>query len=116
MNETLVYSLVMVSAVFVAACSQVLLKRAANKAYKNKLSEYINWRVLTAYGLFALSAMINMYVLRYIPLSLAPILESIGYVFVAVMGVVFLQEKLNKTQLFGMLLIIIGVVVFGSHL
>ena len=113
MNEILLFSIVMVIAVFVSSCSQIILKRAASKIYRSKIAEYLNFRVIFAYGLFGMAALVNMYVLRHLPISLAPILESTGYIFVAVLGFWFLREKLKKRQLIGMALILVGIIIFS---
>lgn len=42
----------MLGGTFFSAISQILLKQSANKDYSNPLKEYLNWRVITAYGLF----------------------------------------------------------------
>lgn len=102
----------MLVSVFVACCSQVLLKKAADSNYKNWLAQYLNKRVILAYALFSLSAFVSMYVLRFIPLSLAVILESAGYIFTAVLSYTLLKERLNKKQLAGMALIIFGIILF----
>jgi len=113
MNGVLIYACAMVTAVFIAACSQILLKKAATKEYKNLLSEYLNLRVISAYMLFGISAATSMYALRHISLTLAVILESTGYVFVAGLSWVFLREKLSLRRIFGILLILIGIIIFN---
>ena len=53
MNETVaIYSLVLLSGVFVSAISQVLLKKAAMKKYDRPIDEYLNPQVIFAYVLF----------------------------------------------------------------
>ena len=52
-----------------------------------------------------------MYALKVVPLSLSPILESAGYIFVAVLSLLFLKEKMTKKQLIGTGFIIAGVIV-----
>ena len=42
----------MLAGTFFTAISQVLLKQSANKKYSNPLLEYLNWRVIVAYGIF----------------------------------------------------------------
>ena len=112
MNEVSTYSLIMLVGVFFASCSQILLKKSADKRYKNILAEYLNIRVIVAYTLFFVSAFVGMYVLRYIPLSLAPIIESSTYVYVAVLSYFILKEKMSKRNLFGIGLIITGTILF----
>ena len=43
----------MLAGTFFTAISQVLLKQSANKKYSNPLLEYLNWRVIVAYGIFS---------------------------------------------------------------
>lgn len=113
MNETFLFSSIMVTAVFVSACSQVLLKKAATLEHESTFREYLNARVLLAYGFFSIALLVNLYVLRHLPLYLVPVLESFGFVFIPVLGFIFLKERLTRRQLLGMLLIIVGVVVFS---
>lgn len=42
-----------------------------------------------------------------------PILESTGYIFVAVMGYIFLKETLSRRKLAGIALILVGIIVFS---
>lgn len=113
MNELVIYSLIMVFGCLVAAFSQIMLKKSAEKHYDNKLKEYLNPLVIIAYILFFGTTFISMYALKVVPLSMAPILEASGYIFVAVLSYFFLKEKLTKRQILGMVLIIMGIVVYS---
>ncbi len=75
--------------------------------------EYLNPLVIIAYILFFGTTFISMYALKVVPLSMAPILEASGYIFVAVLSYFFLKEKLTKRQILGMVLIIMGIVVYS---
>ena len=112
MNEILLYSLIMLAGVFIASCSQILLKSAANRQYENKLAEYLNTRVITAYMLFGVSMLAGLFVLRHIPLSHVPVLESSGYLYVAILSRFLLKERISKRQFIGMALIVIGILIF----
>ena len=113
MSELALYSLIMVSGCLVAAFSQIMLKKSAEKQYESKLKEYLNPLVIIAYILFFGTTFISMYALKVVPLSMAPILEASGYIFVAVLSYIFLEEKLTKKQLVGMALILVGIVVYS---
>ena len=113
MNEAIVYPAIMVIMVFISSCTQILLKKSAETQYKNKLSEYLNKKVVGAYAIFGVVVAVNMYLLRFIPLSLAVVLDSFGYVFVPILSVAFLREKLNSRQILGIVLIIVGIVIFS---
>lgn len=110
----LIFSFIFVASVLVSSISQVMLKKSANKVYNNALKEYLNPMVITAYGLFFLSTVITVFAYKYVPLSSGPILESTGYVFVAVLGYIFLKEKFTSKKVIGMILILLGILLF-SH-
>ena len=113
MSELALYSLIMVSGCLIAAFSQIMLNKSAEKQYESKLKEYLNPLVIIAYILFFGTTFISMYALKVVPLSMAPILEASGYIFVAVLSYIFLKEKLTKKQLIGMALILVGIVVYS---
>ena len=44
---------------------------------------------------------------------MSPILESTGYIFVSVMGYIFLKERFSRRKLMGFALILAGIVIFN---
>lgn len=113
MSELAVYSLIMISGSLIASVSQIMLKKSAEKQYPSRLKEYLNPLVITAYILFFGTTFISMYALKVVPLSMSPILEASGYIFVAILSYIFLKEKMTKKQLLGMALILTGIVVYS---
>lgn len=113
MNNLGIAVCVLLTSVFISSVSQILLKKAADKTYKTPLQEYLNPRVIIAYGMFFCSVILTMLALKYIPLSMSPILESTGYIFVSVLGYFFLKERFNKRKLLGFALILGGIVLFS---
>ena len=101
-----------VVAIFISSLSQVLLKKSAGKTYNNKKSEYLNSLVVTAYILFLLSTLLITFAYKDIPISIGAILEITGYFWIAVFGRLFFKERLNKEKLFGLLIIISGIIIF----
>lgn len=112
MNDLAVYSCILVISTLISSLSQVMLKKSAQKTYPSKLREYLNPLVIIAYGLFFGCTLLSMYALKIVPLSMSPILEASGYIFVAVLSFIFFKEKLTKKQFIGMTLIISGIVVY----
>ena len=102
--------------VFISSVSQILLKKAANITYEDHIREYLNPLVIGAYGMFFCSVILTMLALKYVPLSMSPILESTGYIFVSVMGYFFLKEKFTKRKLAGFALILAGVIIFNLNI
>ncbi len=107
------YVIIFILSVCVASTSQILLKKSAEIERKNKLEEYFNRYVILAYGLLFLSTLLTMFAYKNINLSVGVVIESIGYIIVAVLSYFFLKEKFTRNKIIGIILIIIGVTVFG---
>ena len=113
MNEMSRYIGIWMFTVLISSFSQVLLKIAANKKYDSRIKEYLNPIVITAYGIFFLSTLLTMYALKYVPLTMSPVIESASYIFVPVFGVLMLREKISKRRLLGMGIMLIGMLIFA---
>lgn len=114
MSELLFYSLVCLLGVFISAVSQVLLKKAAVAEHDSLLSEYLNWRVILAYGIFVLATLMNVLAYRGIPLSLGPVLETTSYLYVTFFGVTIFHEKLTRRKLGCLVLIVVGILIYAA--
>ena len=99
--------------VFISSVSQILLKKAADRTYENHIRENLTPLVIITYGICFCSVILTMQALKKVPLSMQPILESTGYIFVAVMGYIFLKETLSRRKLAGIALILVGIIVFS---
>ena len=97
--------------VFISSVSQIILKKSANIKYENPIREYLNIRVIVAYSIFLLSSFVTIYAYKFVPLSIGPVLESAGYIFVTVLGYIFLKERVGKKKLLGLECILCGIVV-----
>ena len=113
MNKTVMFSFIFLFSVFISSLSQIMLKKSALKNYDNRIREYLNPLVISAYGIFLLSSFITLYAYKYVPLSMGPILESSGYVFVGILSYLILKEKLNKRKITGMAVILLGIIIFS---
>ena len=114
MNKTvLFYSMFLLFDTFISSVSQVMLKKSASKEYKSKLEEYMNPLVIGAYTIFVLATFVGVYAYRGVPLSLGPILEATGYIYVTIFGVKIFKEKINKGKILALVLIIIGIAVYS---
>lgn len=97
--------------VFISSVSQIILKKSANIKYENPIREYLNIRVIVSYSIFLLSSFVTIYAYKFVPLSIGPVLESAGYIFVTVLGYIFLKERVGKKKLLGLACILCGIVV-----
>ena len=112
-NLVIIFSCVFLCSVLISSISQILLKKSADRIYDSRIKEYLNPLVIIAYGMFFCSMMITMYCYRYVDVSAGPIFESAGYIFVGVLGYIFLKEKFTAKKIIGMLLIMLGIVIFS---
>ena len=107
------YEAVILFGAFISSVSQILLKISADAKHARPLSEYLNWRVALAYGLFFLAVLLNIYAFRGVELKAGPVLASSTYIFVMILGSLFLGERVTWRKLLGNVLIVLGILVFN---
>ncbi len=110
MNRT--FFLIMLGGTFFSAISQILLKQSANKDYSNPLKEYLNWRVITAYGLFFGILLLNTWCYTQVDMKYGPVIDTAAYVFVLILSKVILKEQITRGKIIGNLIIILGIIVY----
>ena len=106
------FMLLMLAGTFFTAISQVLLKQSANKKYSNPLLEYLNWRVIVAYGIFFGVLLLNTWCYTKVDMRYGPVIDTAAYVFVLLLSRFILNEKITKGKLIGNLIIIAGILVY----
>lgn len=88
------------------AIAAFFLKKASD--FK-RITELIkNYNLYVGAGLYLLSAIINIVVLKYLNYSVVLPLTSITYVWTMVISYLFLKEKVGVKKLLGVSFIIIG--------
>ena len=102
----------MFAATFFTAVSQVLLIQSAGRPHKSWIFEYLNWRVITAYGIAFTVLLLNTYAYPKVDMKYGAVIDTFSYVFVMILSYFILKEKFNKGQLIGNLIIITGVMVY----
>ena len=103
------YAAFLLLGVFISAISQVMLKKAALRKYKNHLAEYLNPLVICAYVLFVGTTFLSVLAYKGIPLSMGPILEATSYIYVTVFGIVIFKEKMSSRKWLALALILFGI-------
>ena len=115
MNNYIYVGIFLIS-VLVSSVSQILLKISAGKTYDSKIKENLNAPVIIAYGLFFLSTVVTVLAYKYVDLSLGPVLEATGYIWVTLLGYLILKEKVSRKKLLGLVVIIVGIIVFNVNI
>ena len=106
------YMLILFATTFFTAISQVLMKQSAQIEHKSWIYEYLNWRVILAYGIAFTVLMVNTYAYTEVDIKYASIIDSFSYVNVMLFSYLLLKEKFNRTQLIGNLVIIAGILIY----
>ena len=113
MEEITLFYILVITGIFLSACSQLLLKKSADREHRSFLRSMLNWRVITAYAIFFGSLLINITAMsKGVKLKDMPILESLGYVFVPLLSYMVLNERITKRTMVSIVLILIGIYVF----
>lgn len=97
------------------AAAQVFLKLGALGKYPG-LRQYLNPYVVSGYLLLLLVTSLTVWAYQGVEFKAGPILASISYCFVVLLGWLVLKERLSAKRVGGALLIVLGMVVFmGSQ-
>lgn len=106
------YYILYLISVTIAAFSQLLLKKSANRTHESLLKEYLNLYVIGGYGLLVVSMLLTIGAYRGLAYKNGPIIESLGYVLVMLLSGIFLKEKITARKIAGTALILVGILVF----
>ena len=107
-----VFFLIALSSVTIASFSQVLLKMGAGKTYPSKIREYLNFYVITGYGMLFVSMVLTIVAYSHLPYLSVPVVEAVGYVLVPVLSYFIFKEKLSKRKILGIVFILAGIIVY----
>ena len=113
-STVLLYAGVNLFGVFIAAVSQVMLKKSAMREHGSAIREYFNPLVIFAYVMFVASTLLTVVSYRGIPLSMGPILDATGYLYVTLFGVTIFHERMDRKKLLALALIIVGIVIYST--
>lgn len=113
----MVYILALIS-IMLGAAGQFLLKLVATGLKTGGsaleiLFSLINVKMILAVACFVSSMLLWIFVLRKMELSIAYPMVSLGYVFVMILSIYFLQESIYVSKLLGTALIVAGVIVLN---
>lgn len=106
------YWIFLCASVVIASFSQVLLKKSAGKKYSSFIKEYLNPYVITGYLMMAVSTVLTIIAYKEIAYKNGPVIESLGYILVMFLGLIFFGEKITVRKIVGNTLILIGIIVF----
>ena len=109
----MIYKLLVVLNVLVAAGSQMLLKQGAKKQYPTFWRQYLNPWVVTAYMVLGGTMLVNVFAMsKGVEMKELSIIESLSYLFVPCLSWLFFKERITWRKAVAIGVIMMGVVVF----
>ena len=110
MVNILIIGIVLIGS-FLGAIGTLLFKREINKHGIKKLITNVN--AYSGATLLGISVILYLIALRYETLTIVYPLASTIYIWVTILSVKYLGEKMNKWKYAGLSLIIIGTIIIG---
>lgn len=103
---------IFVTGVTIAACSQVLLKKSAEKVYSKPIREYLNVYVIIGYLMLLVSMLLQIIAFKNVIYKNGAIIEALGYIIVMGLSYFFFQEKISRNKIIGTVFILVGITVY----
>jgi len=105
---------IFLAGVLMASIGQVLMKKGAlARSQVSVFRSFLDLRIVAGYGLMLASTVTSTIALKSIPLHFTVCLLPLGYVVVVLMSVAILHERMTRRHAWGLVLIVLGVVVFN---
>ena len=109
----MIYRILVILSVLMAAGAQMLLKQGAKKAYPTILSQYLNPWVISGYSIMGLSLITNVFCMSHgVLVKEVSIFESLSYLFVPLLSWLFFRETITWRKFVAIAVIMTGVIVF----
>ncbi|WP_242396837.1 EamA family transporter [Clostridium butyricum] len=106
------YYIFLIIMTLMGAFAGLFLKKASN--FKNIKSLVFNVNIYIGGLLYFLSALINIYVLRFLDYSVVLPLTSITYIWTMIISYYVFKEKISSKKVVGVTLIILGAILIAS--
>lgn len=115
LSHSIVCVCIMFLSAFLAAGSQILLKKSALEPHRNFLFNYLNGKVIFAYSLFSLTLMMNIYAFTGVAYKYGAVINASSYPFTLILSVFFLGDRFSWKGIFGNILIVLGITLYASN-
>lgn len=104
----MMYFMILIFMTLCGAVASLFLKRASGT--EGILKMFLNINLYIGGGLYLISAVLNVYILRYLDYSVVLPLTSITYIWTMILSYMILKEKITVKKMLGVALILIGAV------
>lgn len=104
----MMYFMILIFMTLCGAVASLFLKRASGT--EGILKMFLNINLYFGGGLYLISAVLNVYILRYLDYSVVLPLTSITYIWTMILSYMILKEKITVKKMLGVVLILMGAV------
>ena len=104
----MIYYAILVFMTLCGAVASLFFKRASGT--EDILKMFLNINLYIGGGLYLISAVLNVYILRYLDYSVVLPLTSITYIWTMVLSYMILKEKITMKKMAGVALILVGAI------
>lgn len=105
--------LLVLIATFIGAFGALFLKLGSKKLSLDFMGIFKNYKFLLGIFLYGISALFFLGALRFGKLTVVYPFVSVGYIWIILLSMYFLKEKMNFYKWLGIILIILGVSFIG---
>lgn len=113
MTTSLNAVLLVIFATFIGAFGALALKYGANKMTRQNKLSFINRRLLLGVCLYGLSSVFFLIGLKNGELSVLYPITSLSYIWISLLSIKMLKEKMNFYKWLGIAAILVGVTLIG---
>ena len=100
--------IVIILMTFLGAVASAFLKMASGN--ENLKKTILSYNLYVGGGLYVICALLNIWVLKYLPYSVVLPLTSITYIWTLLLARMFFKEKISLRKIVGIIIISIGAV------
>lgn len=99
----------------IGAYISILFKQASKRFSFSFRGIFLNYKLIVALIGYGLSALVIVYLLKFIEVSILYPVVSTSYIWIALFSIKLLNERVDKLKWIGIILIIIGVSLIGLY-
>ena len=107
------YILVALVSVVLSSFAQILLKKSSAEEKKHLIFDYLNLKVILAYGIIFFCMLIMIYAFTGMYYRYGAVIESLSYLLIMLFSRMFIQEKITRRRVIGNCVIVLGVIIFA---
>lgn len=105
----MIYYFILVVMAFLGSLASLFLKKASST--ENICKIFSNKNLYLGGVLYFVSALLNIYILKYLDYSIVLPLTSITYIWTMALSYIILREKISHKKIIGVVLILVGAVI-----